>query len=589
MNVYSLFQDRVIEHTKTLIADHEDAKQIDLSRVVVEPPRDASHGDMATNVAMVLAKRLGEKPRDFAEKIAALLRADPDIADISVAGPGFINFRLETAFWTAHLSEILKVGDYYGANFVDSPRNINVEYVSANPTGPMHVGHCRGAVVGDAVANLLDFAGHNVTREYYINDAGVQIDVLANSVMLRYREALGEEIGEVPEGLYPGEYLIPVGKKLAETHGEELLKMGEDEWMPIVKDLTIDMMMDLIREDLGLLNVHHDVFFSERTLHEAGDNGGSAITTMLEQLSDRDIVYVGTLPPPKGQLPEDWEDRPQTLLRSTDFGDDIDRPLIKSDGSYTYFAADVAYFKDKFERGFDDTLFVLGADHAGYVKRLEAVAAAVSGGKTTLSCLLCQLVKLMRAGEPVKMSKRSGNLITLRDVVEEVGVDPVRFMMLYRKSDAPLDFDFEKVTEQSKDNPVFYVQYAHARTHSVYNMAHEKAGLTEKDWLNPNLERLARLDDAAEIDLIKKLAVFPRTLQNAVATREPHRVAFYLYDLASSFHAHWNLGKDRPELRFINPDDRDLTIARLALVAAVNAVLKAGLSIMGVSAPEEMR
>ncbi|MEP3264482.1 MAG: arginine--tRNA ligase [Hyphomicrobiales bacterium] len=589
MNIFSLFQERVVVAAHALSIDGVDWANVDFSRVVVEPPRDAAHGDLATNVAMVLAKPLGLKPRDLAEQLAEQLRLDGDVAEVSVAGPGFVNIRLNPSFWVAHLAEILKAGQKYGANYVETPRKVNVEYVSANPTGPMHVGHCRGAVVGDVIANLLSFAGHEVTKEYYINDAGVQIDVLSRSVHLRYREALGENIGEIPEGLYPGDYLKPIAAKLAEEHGEALKNMSEAEWLPIIRDAAIDAMMELIREDLAQLNVRHDAFFSERTLHAARPQGSSLIDETLASLASRDLIYVGTLPPPKGQLPEDWEDRPQTLLRATDFGDDIDRPLKKSDGDYTYFAADVAYFRDKYERGFQDMLYILGADHGGYVKRLGAVAKAIAGDEAKLSVLLCQLVKLMREGEPVKMSKRSGNLVTLRDVVEEVGRDAVRFMMLYRKSDAPLDFDFAKVTEQSKDNPVFYVQYAHARAHSVFKMAEDRAGIVSKDWDAISLEGLNRLEHKSEIALIQKMAAFPRILETAVDSKEPHRIAFYLYELASSFHSHWNIGKDQPDLRFINDNDRELTCARLAMVSAVSNVIAAGLSIMGVSAPQEMR
>lgn len=589
MNIFSLFQGRVIAAARTLALANIDWNTVDFSRAVVEPPRDASHGDLASNIAMVLAKPLGLKPRDLAEEIAGRLRLDRDIAAVEIAGPGFVNIRLRASFWTEHLREILKAGKRYGANYAEKPRKVNVEYVSANPTGPMHVGHCRGAVVGDAVANLLDFAGHDVTKEYYINDAGVQIDVLARSVHLRYREALGEEIGAIPEGLYPGDYLKPVAARLAADHGDSLKTMPEAAWMPIVRDAAIDAMMALIRDDLALLNVRHDTFFSERDLHAGDKTGKSRIDETLAALAARGLVYVGTLPPPKGQLPEDWEDRPQTLLRATDFGDDIDRPLKKSDGDYTYFAADVAYFRDKFERGFQDMLYILGADHGGYVKRLGAVAKAIAGDEARLAVLLCQLVKLLRDGEPVKMSKRAGDFVTLRDVVEEVGADAVRFMMLYRKSDAPLDFDFAKVTEQSKDNPVFYVQYAHARTHSVFKMAMERTGLAEKDWRGAGVDILARLDDPSELALIQKMATFPRILETAAETREPHRIAFYLYELASAFHSHWNIGKDQPELRFVNENEREITCARLAMVAALSDVIAAGLLIIGVSAPLEMR
>jgi arginyl-tRNA synthetase len=449
----------------------------------------------------------------------------------------------------------------------------------------MHVGHCRGAVVGDALANLLAFAGYEVTKEYYINDAGSQIDVLARSVFLRYREALGEDVGEIPSGLYPGDYLVPVGKALADEFDTRLHNMPEEEWMPLVKDRAIDAMMAMIREDLEALNVRHDVFYSERHLHA---DGAQRIRAAINDLTFKGHVYRGALPPPKGQVPEDWEDREQTLFRSTEVGDDIDRPLIKSDGSYTYFAADVAYFKDKFDRGYDEMIYVLGADHGGYVKRLEALARAVSGGSVKLTVLLCQLVKLYRNGEPVKMSKRSGDFVTLREVVDEVGRDSVRFMMLYRKSSEPLDFDFAKVTEQSKDNPVFYVQYAHARCMSVFRQAREAFPDVDVDSLDLSGMAPSIVDDN-EIQLIAKLSEYPRVIEAAAQSQEPHRLAFYLYDLASFFHAHWNKGKDQPELRFVNVKHRELSIARLGLVRAVASVLKSGLAITGTAAPDEMR
>ncbi len=464
MNPFDLFSAKVEAVVRSL--DLFDGETADLSRVTVEPPRDPAHGDMATNAALVLAKPAKQNPRAIAERIAAALASDTDIATVEIAGPGFINVRLTPTIWQEQVRTVLKQGQGYGGGTVE-PRKINVEYVSANPTGPMHVGHCRGAVVGDALANLLAFAGHDVTREYYTNDAGGQIEVLARSVFLRYREALGQDIGAIPEGLYPGDYLVPVGRTLAAEYGDALLTMDEDDWLPLVKDRSIDAMMDLIRDDLTQLGVSHDVFFSERTLHAAtGDS--TLIGHAIADLEARDLVYKGTLPPPKGAKPDDWEDREQLLFRSTQVGDDIDRALVKSNGDYTYFAADVAYFKDKFERGFSEMIFVLGADHGGYVKRMEALAKAVSGGDAKATILLCQLVKLYRDGEPFKMSKRSGDFVTLRDVVEEVGRDAVRFMMLYRQNNAPLDFDFAKVTEQSKDNPVFYVQYAHARAASVF-------------------------------------------------------------------------------------------------------------------------
>lgn len=588
MNIFAEFTTRVQAAVKALDLPSPLSDQ-DLARITVESPRDPAHGDLATNAAMVLAKPLGMKPRDLADQIAAALGKDPEVSEASVAGPGFINLRVTPVVWQRVLAAVVGSGLDFGRSQLGGGAKVNVEYVSANPTGPMHVGHTRGAVFGDALANLLAFAGYEVIREYYINDAGSQIDTLARSAFLRYREALGEEIGEIPAGLYPGDYLKPVGEELAKAHGKALLEMGEDAALPIVKEAAISGMMELIRGDLKLLNVHHDVFFSERTLHERNAAGESPIDHMLDVLRGRDLVYEGTLPPPKGQLPEDWEDREQTLFRATGFGDDIDRPLKKSDGSYTYFAADVAYFLSKYERGFKEMVYVLGADHGGYVKRLEAVGKAISGGSSEVIVRLCQLVKLFRAGEPVRMSKRAGDFVTLRDVVEEVGRDPVRFMMLFRKNDAPLDFDFQKVTEQSKDNPVFYVQYGHARCCSVLRQAAEE--LKGQDLSDAALAAAdyAGLSDSGELELIGKLAQWPKMVDAAAEAHEPHRIAFFLHDLASSLHAHWNRGKEMPQLRFINPKNTELTLARLALVRAVSLVLASGLAILGVDAPQEMR
>ncbi|MDG4906382.1 arginine--tRNA ligase [Mesorhizobium sp. WSM4898] len=585
MNIFADFNARIVKAVEALDLKNKDGGALDLSRIAVEPPRDASHGDLATNAAMVLAKPTGQNPRALAEQLTAALRSDADIASADVAGPGFVNLRLKDGFWQAHLAVLLGEGRNYGRSKIGGGRKANVEYVSANPTGPMHVGHCRGAVVGDTLANLMAFAGYDVTKEYVINDAGSQIDVLGRSTMLRYREALGEAVGEIPPGLYPGDYLIPVGQALAEQFGLGLLEMPEDEALAIVKDRTVDAMMAMIREDLALLNVHHDVFFSERTLH--ADNA-KKIRAAIADLTLKGHIYKGKLPPPKGEKPDDWEDREQTLFRSTAVGDDMDRALVKSDGSFTYFAADVAYLKDKVERGFVDLIYVLGADHGGYVKRLEALARAVAGDTVKLTVLLCQLVKLFRDGEPVRMSKRSGDFVTLRDVVEEVGRDPIRFMMLYRKNDAPLDFDFAKVTEQSKDNPVFYVQYASARCHSVFRQASEQLGEAnfDRDRL---VASVASLTDEGEIGLIRKLAEYPRLIESAALALEPHRLAFYLYDLASSFHAHWNRGTDNPDLRFVKVNDPQLTYARLGLVQAVSDVLTSGLTLIGADAPTEMR
>ncbi|MBZ9975108.1 arginine--tRNA ligase [Mesorhizobium sp. BR-1-1-10] len=585
MNIFADFTARVTKAVEALDLKDQDGVSPDLSRIAVEPPRDASHGDLATNAAMVLAKPTGQNPRALAERLADALRTDKDVAAAEVAGPGFVNLRLRDGFWHAHLSALLGEGPNYGRSMVGAGRKTNVEYVSANPTGPMHVGHCRGAVVGDALANLMAFAGYDVTKEYVINDAGSQIDVLGRSAMLRYREALGDDIGEIPAGLYPGDYLVSVGEALVREFGRSLLQMPDDEALAIVKDRTIDAMMVMIREDLALLNVHHDVFFSERTLH--ADNARK-IRSAINDLTLKGHIYKGKLPPPKGEKPDDWEDREQTLFRSTAVGDDMDRALVKSDGSFTYFAADVAYLKDKVDRGFVDLIYVLGADHGGYVKRLEALARAIAGDDIKLTVLLCNLVKLFRDGEPVRMSKRSGDFVTLREVVEEVGRDPIRFMMLYRKNDAPLDFDFAKVTEQSKDNPVFYVQYASARCHSVFRQASEQLGEANFDR-NSLAAASTSLTDEGEIGLIRKLAEYPRLIESAALALEPHRLAFYLYDLASSFHGHWNRGTDNPDLRFVKVNDRQLTHARLGLVQAVSDVLTSGLTLIGAAAPTEMR
>ncbi|KQQ46928.1 arginine--tRNA ligase [Rhizobium sp. Leaf311] len=585
MNLFADFDTRIKNALETidLVKAHRDT--VDFGRITVESPRDPSHGDVATNAAMVLAKSLGTNPRALAELIVPALEQDADVDSVNVAGPGFINIRVSVAYWQRLLAGMIEQGVDYGRSTVGTGKKINVEYVSANPTGPMHVGHCRGAVVGDTLANVLAFTGYEVTKEYYINDAGSQIDVLARSVFLRYREALGEDVGAIPPGLYPGDYLVPLGKSLAEEFGIKLRAMPEEQWLPIVKDKAIDAMMVMIREDLAALNVKHDLFYSERTLH-AGNAG--PILSAINDLTFKGHVYKGTLPPPKGELPDDWEDREQTLFRSTEVGDDMDRALIKSDGSYTYFAADVAYFKDKYDRGFGEMIYVLGADHGGYVKRLEAVARAVSEGKSKLTVLLCQMVKLFRDGEPVKMSKRSGDFVTLRDVVDEVGRDPVRFMMLYRKNSEPLDFDFAKVTEQSKDNPVFYVQYAHARCKSVFRQANEAFPDLDVSQINMAAST-ALISDVNELQLIAKLAEYPRLIESAALNHEPHRLAFYLYDLASSFHGHWNKGKDQPELRFVNDKNRELSVARLGLVNAVANVLKSGLTLLGANAPDEMR
>jgi arginyl-tRNA synthetase len=581
---------RVHAVCSTLASEGGWSAGIDLSRVVVEPPRDAAHGDMATNAAMVLAKEAKAKPRDLAEQIAAKLRADDLIAAVDVAGPGFINLTLKTSAWSDALRTVLREGASYGRSAMGAAEKVNVEYVSANPTGPMHVGHCRGAVFGDALCSLLGFAGYDVTREYYINDAGAQVDVLARSAFLRYREALGENIGAIPEGLYPGDYLKPVGQALAGEYGSALNQMPEERWLPIVRAKAIAMMMDEIKGDLAALNIRHDVFISERSLIEGGTD---QVAATIEFLRGKGDVYEGRLPPPKGAPVEDYEDREQTLFRATAYGDDVDRPLKKSDGSYTYFASDIANHKNKFDRGFANLIDVFGADHGGYIKRMQAAVKAVSAGKATLDVKVVQLVKLLRGGEPVKMSKRSGDFVTLREVVDEVGKDAVRFMMLYRKNDAVLDFDLAKVIEQSRENPVFYVQYGHARGHSVFRNAREvvpdlpeEAGARAAFLSQAAVERLS---DPAELDLMRRLALYPRLIEAAALAHEPHRIAFYLYDLASEFHALWTKGRDLPYLRFIINNDAEITKARLALVQGVVSVLASGLAVLGVHAPDEMR
>ncbi|AWN52073.1 arginine--tRNA ligase [Methylobacterium sp. 17Sr1-1] len=585
MNIFAAFEARIGEALETLTRAGTLPEGLDRARVVVEPPRDPSHGDLATNAALVLAKEARTNPKALAEALAAELRQDPRVTDAAVAGPGFINLRLDPKIYAEVVRAVLREGEAYGRG-APMPGGVNVEYVSANPTGPMHVGHGRGAVFGDALANLLVAAGRDVTREYYINDAGAQVDVLARSAFLRYREALGETV-TIPEGLYPGDYLVPVGQALKEKYGDTLLGQPESEWLAPVRDFAIDRMMDRIREDLAAIGIHHDVFFSERTLQEGG-NGG-AVAALIADLRAKGLVYEGRLPPPKGQLPEDWEDREQTLFRATAFGDDIDRPLLKSDGSFTYFASDIAYHRAKVERGAVELIDVLGADHGGYVKRMQAAVKAVSDGKAVLDVKLCQLVRLLRGGEPVKMSKRAGEFVTLREVIDEVGRDPVRFMMLYRKNDATLDFDLAKVVEQSKDNPVFYVQYAHARAASVFRQAREAfpdldlspAALAGAD--------LSGLTDPGELEMMRLIAQVPRVIEAAAAAHEPHRVAFHLYELASAFHSFWNKGKDLPQLRFVNQTDRKSTEARLALVAALKGVVASNLGILGVGAPDEMR
>jgi arginyl-tRNA synthetase len=586
VNIFTEFDTRIRAAIGELQKSGDLPSDLDLSKVSTEPPRDDSHGDISTNVAMVLAKPAGKNPREIAVKISDKLSQADDVLEVTIAGPGFINLRLADQFWHEVVRAALSETAVFGTSSFGKSEKINVEYVSVNPTGPLHVGHCRGAVFGDALANLLDFAGYDVVREYYFNDAGAQIDALARSVHWRVCEALGEDLGEMPEGLYPGEYLKPLGEKLAGDRGAELISMAENEWLPVLRSAGIDAMMTLIRQDLALLGIHHDVFFSELSLH--GDDGGE-IKQTVDSLNKKGLIYEGVLPPPKGQLPQDWEAREQTLFRATDFGDDIDRPLMKSNGDYTYFAADVAYFKNKFDRGFSQMIYVLGADHSGYVKRLQAVGKAISDDKAQAIVRICQMVKLFRDGVPVKMSKRAGNFITLRDVVEEVGSDSVRFMMLYRKNDAPLDFDFVKVTEQSRDNPVFYVQYAHARICSVMRGASENIQESELSNRALSMASLELLDDDSERQLMRKIAAFPRIIESAARVHEPHRLAFFLYEVASAFHSLWNKGKELPHLRFIDAENGDTTRARLALIRATAHVIASGLTILGVDATEEMR
>ena len=584
MNLFAHFHDVVAAEVLALTKAGALPEGLDLSRIAVEPPRDPSHGDLSTNAAMVLAKPAGKNPRELAQQLAERLRAHPEVTSADVAGPGFLNLRLVAAFWHARLAEILRAGPAYGDSRMGQGRRVNVEYVSTNPTGPLHVGHGRGAVVGDALAALLEKAGFSVCREYYINDAGAQVDTLARSAYLRYREALGERIDAIPEGYYPGEYLIETGRRLAQRDGNTWLGKPESEWLAPVREFATAEMMQQIREDLVALGVHQEVFSSERALVAAG-----AIEKALATLEADGLIYRGTLDPPKGKLPEDWEPRPQTLFRSTQFGDDVDRPLKKSDGSWTYFAADIAYHLDKYRRGFADMIDVWGADHGGYVKRMQAAVKALTQGKGALDVKLCQLVNLFDKGQPVRMSKRAGTFITLREVVDEVGKNVFRFIMLTRRNDQPLDFDFAKVTEQSKDNPVFYVQYAHARAASVLRLAAGQFPAPELASESLADSGLSRLMAPEELGLIKRLAGWPRLVESAAETHEPHRIAFYLQDLAAEFHMLWNKGKEEPGLRFLIAEEPELSKARLALVQGVKHVVASGLRVFGVEPVEEMR
>ena len=581
MNVFNHFRDIIKVEIETISAA---AGADGAPRISVEPPRDPSYGDLSTNAAMVLSRAAGLKPRDLAEKLAAALGAQPDIQTVDVAGPGFVNITLDPAFWRSRLDDILQNGEAYGTSTMGGGRKINIEYVSANPTGPMHVGHARGAVLGDALAGLLTKAGFDVTREYYINDAGAQIDTLARSLHLRYREALGETIGEIPEGLYPGDYLVPPAAKLVERDGDKWRNLDEAEWLPALRDFAIDEMMALIRDDLAALGIHHALFSSEREIAASG-----AIDEVVAGLEKDDLVYVGVLEPPKGKTMDDWESRPQTLFRSTKFGDDVDRPLKKSDGSWTYFASDIAYHRDKIRRGFDVMIDVWGADHKGYIKRMQAAVTAVSGGKATLDVRICNLVHLFDGGAPVKMSKRAGTFVTLRDVVDKVGRDVVRFIMLTRGNEAALEFDMAKVVEQSRDNPVYYVQYAHARACSVLRNAAAMFPDLKLDDSSLSDADYGRLSDPGELALIKLLAGWPRVVETAAEAHEPHRIAYYLSEIAAQFHGQWAKGNIDENLRYIIADDMGLTHARAALVRATAIVVASGLRTMGVKPVEEMR
>ncbi|MGF6859622.1 arginyl-tRNA synthetase [Rhodobacteraceae bacterium MBR-64] len=581
MNLFSEMRARVIAGLEALVAAGTLPAGMDYAAVAVEPPRDPAHGDMATNAAMVLARPAGLKPRDIAGALAADLATDPRIATAEVAGPGFINLALTAAQWQGMVGTVLRTGTDFGRSDIGAGQRVNIEFVSANPTGPMHVGHVRGAVFGDVLARLMIFTGHEVTREYYINDGGAQVDVLARSAYERYREAHGLS-PEIAEGLYPGDYLIPVGNALKEKYGDSLLNRPEGDWLDLVREFAMQRMMAMIRDDLAALGVTMDRYFSEKSLYGTG-----RIEEAIKALDDAGLIYTGVLEPPKGKLPEDWEEREQTLFRSTAHGDDVDRPIRKSDGSWTYFAPDIAYHYDKISRGYDLLIDVFGADHGGYVKRMKAAVSALSGGRVPLEVRLMQLVKLWRGGVPYKMSKRAGTFVTLREVVDQVGPDVTRFVMLTRKNDAPLDFDFNKVLEQSRENPVFYVQYAHARICSVIRKAGE-AGIAADDASLAAAD-LSKLTHEAELALARKLAEWPRQVDLAARTKEPHRIAFFLYELAGDLHGLWNKGHDDPALRFIQEGDIATSQAKIALARAVAVVISSGLGILGVKPVVEMR
>jgi len=583
MNIFQKYKDSIAD-ILTALSDADELPQgLDLTRITVEPPRDASHGDMSTNAAMVLAKPAGKNPRQLGELIAAKIGALDGVAEASVAGPGFVNFRLKAEEWIAVLPDILRSGIHFGNSGIGQGRKVNVEYVSANPTGPLTVGHARGAVVGDALSSLLAKAGYDVVREYYINDAGNQVNILGRSVYLRYREAMGEDIGEIPSGFYPGEYLKDVGAAIAKRDGDKWMHADEAEWHPVCKGMALEMMMAEIKKDLADMGIHHDVFSSEQAVIDAG-----AVDKAFKVLEDQGLIYTGVLEPPKGKMPDDWEERPQTLFKATAFGDDIDRALKKSDGSWTYFANDIAYHWDKFNRGATKMIDILGADHGGYVKRIRAAVKAVSNGKADVDVALCQIVHTFDNGEPVRMSKRAGTFVTLRDMLDKVGKDVIRFIMLTRSSDQTLEFDFAKVVEQSKDNPVFYVQYAHARCCSVLRNAREIWPDIETEAAKLATADVNALNTPDELDMIRLLAAWPRAVEQAAEAGEPHRIATYLQEMAAAFHSFWNKGRDDAQLRFLLEDNRGLSFARLALVKSVATVIASGLAVMGVQPMEEM-
>jgi len=572
MNIFQYFESEFASILAELVGQGLLPEHLDANRVVFELPRDATHGDLATNAAMILAKPAQKSPRDLAAVFASAFAKIDGVTAVDIAGPGFINLRVSPILWARQIDDIIKAGNQYGRSQIGAGAHVNVEFVSANPTGPLHAAHARGAVIGDALAGLMAFCGWEVTREYYINDAGGQVDVLARSAYLRYREALGQNIGDIPPGLYPGDYLKDVGNALAKQVGDRYLDRPEAEWLDDLRQFAIQSIMDVIKQDLIALGIHMDVFSSERSLVESG-----AVQHAIDQLQAAGHLYTGVLAPPKGKEPEDWEPREQLLFKASEFGDDTDRPLQKSDGSWTYFAADVAYHLNKLERTKGQLINIFGADHGGYVKRMNAAVAALSGQDDMLDIKLCQLVNLLDKGKPVKMSKRAGTFVTVRDVIDAVGADVIRFIMLTRRNDQTLDFDFAKVTEQSRDNPVFYVQYAHARACSVLRQGEA-----------PDQADLALLTADAELALLKQLASWPKLVESAAQAHEPHRIAFYLVDLASQFHSLWTAGRENPSLRFIIEGDQAVTDARLMLVKATSLVIRTGLNMLSITALDEM-